>query len=192
MLGEVLIKLSTELDTGLFGKIYPLVRTITTVTDKGVKTFPGFNTSKGQYAHVLEDSPSGVLYHRINGDITFNNSDLIKTTSCGNDGIVILEYPIRQVAFIQRDVMQCADIFTEEMLMLWLVDKTLRSNLGSAEASVEVQAMRVISDTVKVLSGEYSKFREMVDVNYEWAYIAVEYKFKIQTNLNCLCRDEIY
>lgn len=184
-------RLADNLDKGLFGRIYPLVRTITEVGENGIKTYPGFNVSKGQYKHVFQDADGGFIYHRINGDIQSIRSDIIQTTSCNKNDIVKLEFPIRQVGFISRDTMQCSDIYADEQLLLWMIEKTMRADLSDNENSCEVELKSASMDSVRILSGEFSNYRDMVDINYEWAYVSVDYNFIIQTNLNCLC-DVLY
>lgn len=191
MLAEVITRLASSLDTGLFGRVYPLVRIIHEASEGGIKKYPGIHVSKGQYKHILEDSDGGVLYHRINGDINSLQSDIIQTTSCSRDNIIRLEFPIKQVSFLPRNIMQCSDIHADEEIMLWIIDKTYKAELSESEIEADIKLSRVTFDSVRVLSEEYSNI-DMIDINYEWSYISLEWNLTIQTNLNCICNDSLY
>lgn len=192
MLAEVLIRLASGLDTGLFGVVYPQVRMITTMSESGTRTFPGYNISTGQYRHVLEDSTGGVLYHRISGDITAAGRDAVRTTSCGNESAIVLEYPVRQVAFLPREQMQCSDMYSDEQLAMWLIKTTMETSLSGNKYNAQIALKSISLNPVSVLANEYTDYREMVDINYEWTYIALEWNIKIGTNLECLCDDTLY
>jgi hypothetical protein len=175
MLTEKLITISDRLrQTGVFGHVFPLARTVSTVEDGQLRMFPAAIGTDGELHHVLHDSLQGVVYFRISGDVTPAVRRL-QLTSCSDD-LSDLVYPVKQVVCVRKDLIHCQ---TDEQVMLWMIGQTIEPGMVFQSATL---------DAIRVLSGEYSNYRELVDINYRYAYVSIDWLVYISANVNCICQ----
>jgi hypothetical protein len=154
-----------------------MIRVVSMIESERIKTFPAYPLAGGEYKSVLDDSKRGLMYFRLNGKITAGRNQ-IQITSCSSD-ITELIYPVKQVVLIEKDKLNCED---DEDIFKWVVGKTIESGMQFQAADL---------NSISVLSGEYSNWREIVDIDYRYSYISIDWNVLVSVNLNCLC-DETY
>lgn len=182
MLGDVLHIIKDRLEeSGLFGKVYPLV----VLKTDGNKTCPVHYKGGGQYEPLEYDITRGMGYFRKLGkSITNDVTKQYATTSCPST-INETKTPFRFVAMIPKDKAPCDDEFTEDYFVERLI-----SEIGSLDITGYINAIDTEftstgheTDSIAVKDSEGL---EIVDMNYNWAYIYIDFLFTIVIDINCL------
>lgn len=182
MLADVFHLLKGRLeDTGLFGIIYPLVITKT----DGQKEFPAHYIGEGQFEPLEYDISQGMGYFRKTGhsntsDVTSRNA----TVSCP-EIIYEIRTPFRFVALIPKSKAPCDDEFTEDYFAERLISEITDINLATYLTAISTKfvASGYETESIAVKDAEHL---DITDINYNWAYIYIDFVFTIVIAKDCM------
>lgn len=169
-----------------FEKSFGLCEIIT----KGDKSFPAEYISKGEYKQVNNfDKYNGVSYLRKRGDITLSDAEdsLVSCSTLNSVGI-----PLRLVVVIPRKKLDCDDNYSEDIiaqtLMRELLTKSpdLKVALNARTARIQIDSYS--TDSLSILNEEYSNYPKK-DINYKYAYLALDITVTALVTQDCLTRD---
>jgi hypothetical protein len=182
MLEKVLTEINTRLGTlGIFSKIHGLCEII---TESGI-SFPA-EYCNNEYKQVSDFDRNGVVYHRINGNVSVSQDDEESPTGCGIYST--RTYPLKMVCCVKKSVYKDNDAFVEQKIaeniqaIIEDVDnKELLQELNADQVRVSVTSINTLRDSV--FSSEY-KGRDMF-IKYEYAYLSIDYNIIIAGELSC-------
>lgn len=167
---------------GLFSKKAGICEIIT----KQEKSFPA-EYCLNEYKQISDfDYKKGVLYHRLTG-VSISES-LDQSGAC--DIYKTKEYFMRLVVTCKKDVYKKAnnDAYIDlkiaeniENAITFTNNKALRTSLGVDSVSVSVNKIDI--DRYNIFKQEYSGMDMFID--FEWAYIALDYTISISADANC-------
>lgn len=167
-------------------KSFGLCETIT----KGVKTFPAEYKSKGEYTQINNfDSYNGVSYIRKRGDISISDEDNT-LEACGILSRVSI--PLRLVLVVPRKKLDCDDNYSEDVIAqtvmrkLLIVGGDLKTTLKARQARLEVNSYS--TDSLSILGEEYGNYARK-DINYKYAYLALDISIIALVTHDCLTQD---
>ncbi len=168
-----------------FEKIFPLVELIQ--KDKGYR--PAEYVGKGQFKDVtLFDHYNGMAYFRQTGGKRISKLDP-KEGEVACQTYLQIEYPLRLVACIPKSKLSNDDAFSDDRIATTIGALLTSENgliNGQLKASyVSVIPTDVISSNKDVLDQEYPGL-EIKDVNYAFAYLAVDFLVTVQIKASCI------
>lgn len=170
-------------DLRLFEKVYPLAE------QKEVegRTVLASYIGKGEYEYITNfDNYNGVAYFRKTEDTEISRSE-IGDIACGT--LLNIRYPLRFVCCIRRDQLpeDCAfsdDSFAYQIIQeLTDVTPTFKSALKAVQASS--RAVSFSTDRKKILNQELPG-NDIIDINYQYSLIAIEFNVTIDIDQNCI------
>lgn len=158
---------------------------------KGDKTFPAEYKSKGEYNQINNfDKYDGVSYIRKTGDISISDAENT-LEACGILNNVNI--PLRLVLIIPRKKLECDDRYSEDVIaqtvMRLLLTKggDLKTMLQARQARLQVDSYS--TDSLSILGEEYAGSFPKKDVNYKYAYIALDLSIIAVVTNHCLTQD---
>lgn len=160
------------------------------VISKGDKTFPAQYNSKGEYKQVNNfDKYNGVSYLRKRGDISISDEDNT-LQACGI--LSNVNIPLRMVAVIPRKKLDCDDAYSEDVIaqtiMRELITKSPDLKIAIKARQARIQVDSYSTDSLAILTEEYGNYPKK-DINYKYAYIALDISVIAIVTQSCLTQD---
>lgn len=184
MLNTILNKATDTLASiGLFTKVYAIADRVT----DGTRTYPAYNGGGGEYTPLEYDTTNGMAYFRKAGKVGITEDKDIQMTSCG-DIFYDIRYPVRLVCLIPKDKADCNNSFADDYFANRIISTLSNDAFTGVENAISVRftATGYESDNIKVLQEEYSNYKEIKDINYQWSYLAIDFIIEVQISKECL------
>lgn len=160
------------------------------IISKGDKTFPAEYKGKGEYTQINNfDKYNGVSYVRKNGDISI--SDAENTLEACNI-LSAVTIPLRLVVIVPRKKLDCDNNYSEDVIAQTIMRSLLtrggdlKTTLKARTASLEVDSYS--TDSLAILNEEYGNYPKK-DINYKYAYVALNISINATVTHNCLTQD---
>lgn len=169
----------------MFQKQHGLCEIIT--VDK--KSYPA-EYCNNEYKQVSDfDKFKGVVYHRLNGDVSAKELDEDESVSC--DPFYSREFPLVGIFVVNKKHLKGIgnDAYLEGKIANTISNrlavsnnKELRIELGADSVLIEID--NIILDRNKIFDSEYKGIDNFF--RYEFLYIAIEYSVIIKGSVSCL------
>lgn len=168
-----------------FNNIYAIVQRV----NDGDKTVPAFDKGDGQYIPIEYDTTNGMCYFRKNGKPIFTNvtDESKRYTSCSNI-VYDISYPVKLVCWIPKSKAVCDSGFADDYFADIIISTVTGVSLATAfnARSAKFTASGYESDNLRILQDEYSNWKEIVDINYKWSYLSIDFNLEITIDKQCL------
>lgn len=161
------------------------------IITKGDKTFPAEYKGKGEYTQINNfDKYNGVSYIRKRGDISI--SDAENTLEACNI-LSSVDIPLRLVVIVPRKKLDCDDKYSEDVIAQTIMRELLTKG-GDLKTTLKARTARLdinsySTDSLSILSEEYGGTFPKKDINYKFAYIALDLSIVALVTHNCLTQD---
>lgn len=167
----------------LFEKVYSQVELVIN-SDK--KVIPAVYIGNGKYKQVEYSANNGTIYVRKNGNVSFNEIEVIGIPAC--EVATQVRIPLRVVAFKNKNRLPIDCSYTEDLLAETIIhhlstnNKGLKKSANALQASIQITGIDTNSSSVW---NDETDNVEQIDVNYTIACVAIEFDVVLLTNTNC-------
>lgn len=159
-----------------------------TIIRRDDKTFPAMYIGGGNYETLSDKDINGHSYLRTTGKVTYSNplvTDNVKTSSCGGDDFVQVNIPLRIVLTVPKsklgDNAFSEQRLADEVLVILSDDITITEIVTR---SINYNVTDIDTDPLSVWRGEVSGVD--YQMNFRYAYIAVNFTAQVIINPSCL------
>jgi hypothetical protein len=160
------------------------------IISKGQKTFPAEYLNNGEYRQINNfDKYNGVSYLRKRGDISISDAENT-IESCKLLNRVVI--PLRLVCIVPRKKLDCDNNYSEDVIAKTIMREILAKGgnfkiaLDARQARLQVDSYS--TDSMAILNEEYSNYPKK-DINYKYAYLALDLTMTALVTQDCLTRD---
>jgi len=184
MLKEIINKLNKDIKAlNQFSVLHGLCDII----NDGKGGFPAEYCGKDEYKQVSNfDQVRGVIYHRMNGDITREEIEEESLTGCEN--LILESYPMLLIGCIKMSILKIDDAYTDldiaQKISNTITNENIKGlNLGLRQLETNVELISI--NRKSILETEYPDNESDVEIPYDFAYFKVEYNIKAKGEITC-------
>ena len=168
-------------------KIFKTINSLCELIKDGEQTYPAHYCGKDEYKNILDiDSTKGLIYHRINGNVT--RTEIDKAIS-GCDVQIRQVYPIRIVAMVPKNILnsdnEYIDVKICENIMNAITlknSKQINSLLKTDVVTIKIKDFNVNRDNI--ISQEFANVEKM-HIDYRYAVCAIDIDIEIEASQSC-------
>lgn len=184
MLEKIIEHINTALDTlRIFEKTYGLCEIISLEDKSFPAEYCGNEYKKTDFQNTI--------YHRMSGSISISEDEDQQVSGCGLYSE--RSYPMRLVACVKKNIYNNGnnDAYIDqkiaeniESVISFSNNKALSSLLKADEVSVKVNS--IATNRNDIFRDEYRGYKaDEMFIDYEYAYVAINYTIKIAGDLSC-------
>lgn len=183
ILEEVLCSLRDRfMDTGYFNVFYEYCERV----QRGKIIEPQYYQKGGQYKPVMDFDVNGAGYIRKNGKTQMRfNSQYPQITSCDDDSIIDLSYPMRIVMGVPKNKLQDS-AYSDDLLFSELISILGGSFSATNVIDTSVSILNYDTDSLTIWSEEVSGID--YQMNFKLTYLAIDINITFTLKQSCMAQ----
>ena len=160
------------------------------IISKGQKTFPAEYLNNGEYRQINNfDKYNGVSYIRKTGDVSISE---VENTIEACKNLSSVNIPLRLVCIVPKKKLDCDNNYSEDVIAQTIMRELIITGgnfkivLNARQAKLSVSSYS--TDSMAILNEEYAAYPKK-DINYKYAYLALDLNITALVTQDCLTRD---
>lgn len=181
ILEEVLCTLRDRLmETGYFNVFYEYCEQV----QRADVTQPMYYLKGGQYKPVMDFDVNGAGYIRKNGKVSIRfNTSIPQVTSCADDALIDMSYPMRIVMGVPRTKLQDS-AYSDDILFGEIMSVLGGSFSATNVSDTSISISDYDTDSLSIWPQEVKGME--YQMNFKLTYLAINFNIQFTLNQSCM------